>query len=66
MSWTAFRSTISNIKRKAADLTALFAVLKSKLEKNLSESDRIQRELDEQECRDGRNQAQIDDREIGS
>ncbi len=57
------RETISGHEAQSAELDSATAVLKAKLENNISESDRIRRELDEQEGRDGGIKSQIDERE---
>jgi chromosome segregation protein len=57
------RQAISGHETQSAELDSATAVLKAKLENNIGESDRIGRELDEQEGRDGGIKAQIDERE---
>jgi chromosome segregation protein len=57
------REEISAREAQNAESDSATAVLKAKLENNISESDRIRRELDEQEGRDGGIKAQIDERE---
>ena len=57
------RRTISGLESSAAEQDSAVAVLKAKLENNVGESERIRRELGEQEGRDGGLKAQINDRE---
>lgn len=56
------RQAISGYEAQSAELDSATAVLKTKLENNIGESDRIGRELGEQEGRDGGIKAQIDER----
>jgi chromosome segregation protein len=56
------RGKISESEAQSAELDSAVAVLRSKLENNIGETDRIKRELDEQEGRDGGIKAQIDER----
>ena len=57
------RRSISGLEASGAEQDSAVAVLKTKLENNIAESDRIRRELDEQEGRDGGLKAQIKERE---
>ena len=57
------RATISGLESSSAEQDSAVAVLKAKLENNIGESERIRRELDEQEGRDGGLKAQISERE---
>lgn len=58
-----FRETISSNEAQCAELESATAVLKARLENNVSESGRIRHDLDEQEGRDGGIKTQIDERE---
>lgn len=62
MALDGIRQKISEYESQSAELDSAIAVLKTKLENNIGESDRIGRELDEQEGRDGGIKAQIDER----
>jgi chromosome segregation protein len=57
------RRSISGLEASGAEQDSAVAVLKTKLENNIAESDRIRRELDEQEGRDGGLKSQIAERE---
>lgn len=57
------RRTISGLEASAAEQDSAVAVLKTKLENTIGEIERIRRELDEQEGRDGGLRAQIAERE---
>lgn len=57
------RRSISEQETNSAEHDSAVAVLQANLENNIGESDRIRRELDEQEGRDGGIKGQIDERE---
>ena len=57
------RRSISGLESSTAEQDSAVAVLKTKLENNIGEAERIRRELDEQEGRDGGIKAQISERE---
>ena len=57
------RRSISGMEASAAEQDSTIAVLKTKLENNIGEAERIRRELDEQAGRDGGLKAQIAERE---
>jgi chromosome segregation protein len=57
------RGEISGAEARGAEFDSAIAVLKANLESTVGESERIRRELNEQEGRDGGIKAQIDERE---
>ncbi|SHH63525.1 condensin subunit Smc [Sporobacter termitidis DSM 10068] len=58
------REAVSAQEAQIAEIDSATAVLKANLESNIGESERIRRELTEQEGRDGGIKAQIDEREL--